>query len=155
MCPEGCFILRIQGEKHITEAKDAEEASKATAAAAKDTEGVVAKEAEAVMAGAEQAAAAAPAVAEVKEEAAAAADRAASEQDASTSGRETVPGQTSPPCLLAHGSTLALKNIFSQEHVIARAAQEDTCMQESLCRVYSDCANTVSVVLSCVQGPLV
>ena len=95
-CPEGCCGLRMQGGKHITEAKDAEEASTATAAAARDTEGVVAKEAEAVMARRDQAAEAAPAVPEVKEEAGAAAERAASEQDASTSGRETVPGQTSP-----------------------------------------------------------
>ena len=95
LCLDGCLLLHIQGEKHITEPKDAAEASKATAAAAKDTEGVVAKEAEAVRAGAAKAAEAATAGAEVKEEDAAAAERAASEQDASTSGRETVPGQAS------------------------------------------------------------
>lgn len=92
-------MLHAQGEKHITEVKDAAEASIATAAAAKDTEGMVAKEAAAVKAEAAQPAAAASAGAQVKEEAegaAAAAERAASEQDASTSGRETVPGQTSP-----------------------------------------------------------
>lgn len=92
--------LPIQGEKDITYAKDAEEASKATAAATQDTKGVVAKEAAAVKAeiteAAEGAAAEADgkADAEVKEEGdSAAAERAASEQDASTSGRETVPGQ--------------------------------------------------------------
>ena len=92
--------LHIQGEKDITDAKDAEEASKATAAATQDTEGVVAKEAAAVKAEANEAAEDAPAEAgrnggaEMKKEVAgAAAVRAASEQDASTSGRETVPGQ--------------------------------------------------------------
>ena len=92
-------MLHAQGEKHVTDPKDAAEASIATAAAAKDTEGIVAKEAAAVKAEATQPADAAPAGAEAKEEAeggAAAAERAASEQDASTSGRETVPGQTSP-----------------------------------------------------------
>ena len=80
---------------------DAEEAVEATAAAAKDSESVVAKEAAAVKAEAE-AAGAAPGLAKAEPEAAdakpaadgsaAASDRAASEQDASTSGRDTVPG---------------------------------------------------------------
>ena len=80
---------------------DAEEAVGATAAAAKDSEGVLEKEAAAVKAEAE-AGSAAPGLAKAEPEAtdvkpeangtAAASDRAGSEQDASTSGRDTVPG---------------------------------------------------------------
>lgn len=86
----------VQGEK---DAMDAEEAVEATATAANDSEGVVAKEAAAVKAEAE-AAGAAPGLAKAELEAdgsAAASDRAASEQDASTSGRDTVPGASSAP----------------------------------------------------------
>ena len=94
LCLDGCLLLHIQGEKHITEPKDAAEASKATAAAAKDTEGVVAKEAEAVRAGAAKAAEAATAGAEVKEEDAAAAERAAVTFDTSIAADLNPPGQT-------------------------------------------------------------
>lgn len=86
--------MHAQGEKDVTEAKDAVEASKATAAAAKDSEGVLAKEAAAVKAGIEEGDTAGVDVKQEGEGAAAASERAASEQDASTSGREAVPGQS-------------------------------------------------------------
>ncbi len=66
---------------------------------------------------ADEAAEAAPAAEEAKEEAqasAAAVERAASEQDASTSGRETVPGQALPltRCFVS-GFTIAHGKIWS------------------------------------------
>ena len=102
-----------QGEKEVLDAREAEEA---TAAALKDSEGVLAKEAAAVKAEAEQAGGT-PEAAGVKQEqagpGAATSERATIEQEASTSGRETVPGGLSP-CPLASATLKKTAHISHQ-----------------------------------------
>jgi hypothetical protein len=94
---------------------DAKEAEEAKAAAVKDSEGVLAKEAAALKAEAEQAEGTTEAAVVKQEQAgrdAATSERATSEQEASTSGRETVPGGLSP-CPLASAT---LKKMTHTSH---------------------------------------
>lgn len=103
---------------------DAKEAEEATAAAAKDSEGVLAKEAAAVKAEAEQAGGTTEAAGVKGEQAgpdAATSERAISEQDASTSGRETVPGGLSP------GQRYPSRRSITSRQIVLLARSQTSC----------------------------